>query len=394
MVDLKAVKSQFPIFEKHPEMVFLDNASTTQKPNGVLDAERDFYLNSNANVHRGVYALAERSDAAYEGARSACAKFIGATSEEIVFVKNATEAANLLAYSYGNMTISKGDNIVVTELEHHANYLPWQELASRKNAELRIVPIDVATGELQMSRLDMINERTRIIAVTMMSNVLGTMPDLSKIIAAARVVGATVVVDAAQGAAHERIDVKSADIDFLFVTGHKLFGPMGIGFLYGKKQLLEKMPPMLTGGGMVKELPDSWLDSPTRFEAGTPNVAGAVGLKAAVEFIESLPEGWRNEEKRIADLARERLAELEKVKVFPGKNSIVTFSIEGIHPHDIASILAEKNVCIRAGHHCAKPLMKSLGVNATARASFSVYNTEEDVNKLVNAVKQVLIVFK
>jgi cysteine desulfurase/selenocysteine lyase len=401
MFDAPDIKKQFPIFEKYPGLVFLDNASTTQKPRVVLDAMEEFYVNDNANIHRGVYGLAERADAAFEGARVACALFVGAAPEEIVFVKNATEAANLVAYSYGESlsdsgepAVTAGDNIVVTELEHHANYLPWQELASRNGATLRVMPIDVNTGELLEDGLKLIDEKTRIVAVTMMSNVLGVMPDIAAIVKAAKAVGAKVVLDAAQGAAHLELDVKKLSVDFALVTGHKIFGPMGIGFLYGKKELLEKMPPLLTGGGMVKELPNIWLDSPSRFEAGTPNVAGAVGLAAAISFIEKLPEGWREHEKKLAGLAREKLAELEKVKVFPGENSIVAFAIEGIHPHDIASILAEKEVCIRAGHHCAKPLMKSLGMSATARASFSIYNTEGDVQKFINAVKQVLIVFR
>lgn len=394
MFDALDLKKQFPVFEKRPGLAFLDNASTTQKPWATLVAMGNFYVNDNANIHRGVYPLAERADAAYEAARVACALFVGAAPEEIVFVKNATEAANLVAYSYGDGAVSAGDNIVVTELEHHANYLPWQELAARKGAELRVMPIDVATGELREEGLRMIDEKTRVVACTMMSNVLGVMPDIGLIVSAAHAVGAKVVLDAAQGAAHADLDVKNLSVDFALVTGHKIFGPMGIGFLYGKKELLEKMPPLMTGGGMIKELPNNWLESPTRFEAGTPHVAGAVGLAAAIDFIENLPEGWREHEKKLASMARERLAELEKVKVFPGANSIVAFAIEGVHPHDIASILAEKEVCIRAGHHCAKPLMKSLGVNATARASFSIYNTEEDVNKLIVAVKQVLIVFK
>lgn len=400
MFDVAAVKKHFPIFEKQPGLVFLDNASTTQKPWATLVAMGNFYVDDCANINRGVYPLAERADASYQAARVACALFVGAAPEEIVFVKNATEAANLVAFSYGGMVagdcgvVQPGDNIVVTELEHHANYLPWQELAARRGAELRVMPIDVMTGELREEGLKMIDEKTKIVAVTMMSNVLGVMPDIGPIVSAAHAAGAKVVLDAAQGAAHEELDVKKLGVDFAFVTGHKLFGPMGIGFLYGKKDLLEKMPPLMTGGGMIKELPNAWLESPTRFEAGTPNVAGAVGLAAAIDFIEKLPEGWREYEKNLAKMARERLAELEKVKVFPGANSIVAFSIEGVHPHDIASILAEKGVCIRAGHHCAKPLMKSLGVNATARASFSIYNSEEDVNKLINAVKQVLIIFK
>lgn len=394
-MELKDIKKEFPIFEKYAGLVFLDNASTTQKPRAVLEAERDFYENDNANVNRGVYGLAERADAAYQVARASCAGMVGAEASEIIFVKNATEAANLVAFSYGEIAVKAGDNIVVTELEHHANYLPWQELAVRKGAELRVIPIDVATGELQMADLGLIDSRTKIVAVTMMSNVLGVMPDISLLVAVARRAGAKVVLDAAQGAAHARLNVKTLDVDFAFVTGHKMFGPMGIGFLYGKKELLAEMPPFMTGGGMIKELPNNWLESPARFEAGTPNVAGAVGLAAAIKFTDSLPrEEWQAEEKRLADLAREQLGSLEKVRVFPGAGSIVAFSLEGIHPHDIASILAEKNVCIRAGHHCAKPLMKALGVNATARASFSIYNTEEDVRNLVNAVKQVLIVFK
>ncbi len=399
MWNVSQIKKEFPVFEKYPSLVFLDNASTTQKPRAVLKAMTDFYENDNANVNRGVYAMAERADLAYESARRSCAEFVCAEADEIVFVKNATEAANLVASSFGEKVVgsddgSSPDNIVVTELEHHSNFLPWQELASRKGADLRIMRVDLKTGNLVDGSLKLIDENTKIVAVTIMSNVLGVMPDISGIVKAAHAVGAKVVCDAAQSAAHERIDVKKLDVDFVFVTGHKIFGPMGIGFLYGKKELLEKMPPIMTGGGMIKDLPDTWLDSPSRFEAGTPNVAGAVGLMAAIEFIRNLPKGWNVHEDKLAKIAKDKLSGLEKVHVFPCENSIVSFSIEGVHPHDIASILADNDICVRAGHHCAKPLMKALGVNATVRASFSIYNTEEDVDKLISAVKEVLNTFE
>jgi cysteine desulfurase/selenocysteine lyase len=397
-------KKQFPIFEKEPNLVFLDNASTTQKPAVVLQALQDFYLNANANVHRGVYGLAERADQVYEDARRICAGFIGAAPEEIVFVKNATEAANLVAYAYGNVVVEKGDNIVVTELEHHSNFLPWQQLALRKGAELRVVPI-LENGNLDMEKLiALIDEQTRLIAITQMSNVLGNCPDLKTVIDLAHRNGAKVVVDAAQGISHLGLNVRNLDCDFAMVTGHKLFGPMGSGFLFGKKDLLAEAGAFMTGGGMIKELPTFtqavWLDAPAKFEAGTPDVAAVYGLAAAIKWLKQFSfEEIIEHDRELVKLCRAGLGKLPGITIFGPSDeqtwtSVVSFAIEGVHPHDIASILAEDNICIRAGHHCAKPLMKALGQKATSRVSFHLYNTKEDVLKLIKGVEKVLKIFK
>jgi len=404
MINSEQIKLEFPIFKRYPDLVFLDNASTAQKPARVIEAMRDFYEGSNANVHRGVYRLAERADEAYENARRVCAGFIGAKAEEIVFVKNATEAANLVAYAYGEKVVKAGDNIVVTELEHHSNFLPWQQLALRKNAELRVVPIDSESGQLDMKVLEkLIDGRTRIVAVTQMSNVLGTRPDLAKINKIAHDSGAVVVVDAAQGIAHGGFDLKAINADFVLVTGHKIFGPMGSGFLYGRAELLDKAGAFMTGGGMVKEMTDNdnsiWLDAPAKFEAGTPDVAGMVGLAEAIKFIGQFSASEvREHEVELIKFARKELGKLPGIKLFgSGKDedlsSILSFAVEKIHPHDIASILAEENICIRAGHHCSKPLMKALGQQATCRISVQIYNTKDDIEKMVKAMQKAFKIF-
>jgi len=399
MLNVSAIKKQFPIFQKTPGLVFLDNASTTQKPERVLKAMEIFYLESNANIHRGVYGLAEKADRIYDEARATLAKFVGCASDEIIFTKSATEGTNLLAFGIGEAFVGPGDNVVVTELEHHSNYLPWQEMAKRKGAEFRVVRVKDETGALDEDDLEkLIDERTKVVAVTVKSNVLGVNPD-HKISLAAKRKGALVVLDCAQSAAHERTDVAALGADAAVFTGHKLFGPMGTGFIYLKKNLAEKIPPMLTGGGMLKDLPDAWLDSPTKFEAGTPNVAGYAGLAEAVKMFEEI--GWQEiiaHEKNLGVLGRKLLAKLPGVKLYGPAHeeqftSMIAFSVDGVHAHDLASVLAEDEICIRAGHHCAKPLLRSLGVNALARASFSIYNEESDIEKLAAGVEKAIKLF-
>lgn len=398
MLNVSELKKAFPIFQEYPEKFhYLDNAATTQKPAGILLSMQDFYVKANANINRGVYGLAERADSLYTEARRKCADWIGARAEEIVFTKNATEAVNLIAYGYGETVVGVGDNVVVSCLEHHANYLPWQELAGRRGAEFRVLGIDQESWELTGIE-EKIDARTKIVAITQLSNVLGIQPDLKKIIARAHEVGAKVVLDAAQGAGHFGLDVRALDVDFALVTGHKLFGPTGIGFAYIRAELADGMKAFMTGGGMVKELPDVWLDSPEKFEAGTPNIAGAIGLGAAIDFIRNIDRDDQiGHEKTLIEKAKKGLMGISGVKLLGPVDrytSIISFVVDGIHPHDIASVLASDGVCVRAGHHCAKPLMKELGLSATVRASVHVYNTEEDILALISGVEKAVKIFK
>ena len=397
------IKQDFPIFGQIKDLVYLDNAATSQKPAVVLQAVQDFYTQSNANVHRGVYSLAEKADRIFEEARESCARLVNAEVSEIVFVKNATEAANLVAYGYEKF-IQPGDNVVVTELEHHSNYLPWWQVCQRRGAEFRVVRIEEQSGNLDLRQMaELVDEKTRIVAVTQMSNVLGNRTDLDRVIEIAHGVGAKVVVDAAQGISHLGFDVKKTEADFVLVTGHKLLAPMGSGFLYAKKDCLEKMEVFMTGGGMVLEIEGrngpTWMDYPAKFEAGTPDVAALAGLSAAIKYLEMI--GFNNileNDKKLVKLTREKLAGCSRIKLLGTDDeedwsSIVSFTIEGAHPHDIASILAADKICIRAGHHCAKPIMKALGEKATNRVSFHLYNDENDVLKLVESIEKVLKIF-
>lgn len=391
MFDWKKAKKDFLIFEKKPELVFLDNASTTQKPLVVLDAERDFYLESNANVHRGVYEIAAKADQIYEEVRAEMAEWIGAQTNEIIFTKNATEGANLLANGFAAM-LTTGDEIVLTELEHHANYLPWLEAARRSGATIKTAKIK-ADGMVDV--ISEINEKTKLVAVTQMSNVLGVRPDLDAIVKAAKSVGAKVILDSAQGIIHEGLRVDQLGIDAAFFTGHKLFGPMGTGVLFLRAELAG-LNPLLFGGGMIKELPDQWLDAPHKFEAGTPNVAGLVGLSAAIKYLRSFDlKEIVEHEKKLVKMTCEELKKISGIRILSPESaaSMVAFVMEGVHPHDIASILGEAGVCVRAGHHCAKPLMNALGINACVRVSFALYSGPEDIEKLITAVKKVKEVF-
>ncbi len=394
-------KANFPIFQKHPELIFLDNASTTQKPATVLQAMEDFYLHTNANIHRGVYGLAEQADRIYLQARETAARFVEARAEQIVFVKNATEAANLLAFGIGEAMVKSGDNVVVTELEHHANYLPWQEMAKRRGAELRVIRVENEQVQLREEDIEqLIDSKTKVIAITGMSNVLGARPDLSRFHDLAKQVGAKFVMDCAQLAAHRPVKISDMGCDAAFFTGHKLFAPMGTGFMYISPALAAAIPPLLTGGGMIKDLPDLWLESPAKFEAGTPNVAGLAGLTAALQMLMDM--NWReieNQERALVKKCRQILCEFPEVKLFGPTaendwSSIVAFDVRGVHSHDLATVLAEENICIRAGHHCAKPLLARLGVNSLARISFSIYNQPTDLDNLSSVVARAIKLFK
>jgi cysteine desulfurase / selenocysteine lyase len=396
-LDAEVVRKDFPILETQSHgkrLVYLDSAATSQKPRQVIDRIVRFYEEENANVHRGVYELAERATTAYEGARAACARFIGATPRSIVFTRSTTESINLVRYTWGRANVRAGDEILVTQLEHHSNLIPWQLLAQETGAVLRHLPID-DEGRLRTDLLgDFLGDRTKLVATALMSNVLGTINPIAEIADAAHAVDALLLVDAAQAAPHLAFDVGELGADFLAYSSHKMCGPTGAGVLYAREHLLEDMPPFHGGGEMIREVwPDraTYNEIPYKFEAGTPNIAQAVGMGAAVEYLEGLGmEAVRRHEVEIATYALERLREAGATIYGPSdpeeRGAVISFNIDGVHPHDLATILDQEGICIRAGHHCAQPLMRRLGVPATSRASFYIYNTHEEVDLLVNTL--------
>lgn len=399
-LDPEVIRKDFPIFETlahGKRLVYLDSAATSQKPRQVIDRLVRFYETENSNVHRGIYELAEKATAAFESARDACARFIGArSSRSIVFTRSTTEAINLVRYSWGRANVHEGDEILLTEMEHHSNLVPWQLLSQDSGARLRHLPID-DDGRLRMDLLDeYITERTKIVGVTLMSNVLGTINPVREIADAAHAVGARILVDAAQAAPHLTFDVNELDADFLAYSAHKMCGPTGAGVLYGREDLLEEMPPFHGGGEMIREVwadRATWNEIPYKFEAGTMNIAQAVGMGAAVEYIEALgKEEVRAHEVDLAAYAMERLEETGATVYGPknpaDRGGVVSFNLDEVHSHDLATILDQEGICIRAGHHCAMPLMRRLDVPATARASFYVYNTHEDVDDLIAGLEQ------
>ena len=407
------IRKDFPIFSKvmrgGNRLVYLDSGATSQKPFQVLDAERNFYEQNNAAVHRGAHLLAEEASIAYEGARQVLADFLSAELDEVIFTKSATESINAIAYSFGNsapgsrFALKPGDRIVVSELEHHANLIPWQQLAKRTGAELVWFSID-EEGRLDQSNLnELINASTKVVAITHQSNVLGTIIPLDEIVKKAHSVGAVVVLDACQSAPHFAIDVKALDIDFLAFSGHKALGPTGIGILWGRSEYLNEMEPFLTGGSMIESVTMTeakWAPSPKRFEAGVPNMAQAVGFAAAINYLNNL--GMDNVAKHEKDLTAytlNKFKQLDKVTLIGPKDnvdrgSVISFTIEGIHPHDVGQVLDQYGVAVRTGHHCAWPLMRKLGLVGTTRASFYIYNDEADVDALVDSVLQAQKYFK
>ena len=397
-LDVESLRKDFPIFEMQVHgkpLIYLDSAATSQRPRQVVDRIVRFYETENANVHRGVYELSERATNAYEGARAACARFIGARDPRtIIFTKGATEGINLVRFTWARANVKEGDEILVTQMEHHSNLIPWQLLAQEVGAKLRSLPVD-DEGLLRIDLLgEYITDRTKVVAVSLMSNVLGTINPVRKIADAAHAVGARIVVDAAQAAPHIPIDVNELDVDFLAYSSHKMLGPTGAGALYGRLDLLEAMPPFMGGGEMIREVFDdhaTWAEVPHKFEAGTPNIAQAVGMGAAVEYLEGLGiENVRAHEKEMVGYAIEKLEGAGAVVYGPKdvaiRGGVASFNLDGVHPHDMATILDQEGLCIRAGHHCAQPLMRVLGVPATARASFYVYNTPDEIDALVEAL--------
>ena len=381
-------------------IVYLDNGATTQKPDSVVRAICGYYGGCNANPHRGAYELSVKATDIYESARAKVAKFINAEKPmEIIFTKNATESLNLVAYSYGLNNINVGDEIVLTILEHHSNLVPWQQVAKAKGAILKYIYLD-QDGNVNDEEIDSkITEQTKIVALTQVSNVLGLVNDVKKVADKAHSVGAVVVVDGSQSVPHMKIDVKALNVDFFAFSGHKMLAPMGIGVLYGKEKLLEDMTPFLTGGDMieyVEEQTTTFAELPSKFEAGTQNVGGAAGLSAAIDYIEKIGfDEIERIERELVDYALPRLRELPYIELYgcnskkSNKTGIVTFNVKDVHPHDVATILDAEGVAIRAGHHCAQPLHRYLGINSTCRASFYLYNSTDDVDRLIEGLKKV-----
>ncbi len=392
-LDVAAIRRDFPILSGATRLIYLDSAATSQKPRPVIERLARYYETQNANVHRGVYRLAEEATAAYEEARATLARFIGARPEETIFVRNATEGINLVANTWGAANIGEGDVIVLTEMEHHSNLIPWQLLAERTGAQLRYIGL-TPDGRLQPDALEEIlaGGRVKLVATTYVSNVLGTVNPIADMSRAAHAAGARILVDAAQAAPHFPLDVRRLDVDFLALTGHKMLGPMGIGVLYGRQEILDAMPPFLGGGEMIRRVGrehSTWNDLPWKFEAGTPNVEGAVGLAEAVRYLESVGlEAIAAHDRRLAAYALSRLREIPGLIAYgpEERGALVAFTLPDIHPHDLASLLDERDIAVRAGHHCAQLLHERLDVPATTRASFYLYNDERDVDTLVQGI--------
>ncbi|NOJ73447.1 cysteine desulfurase [Paenibacillus alvei] len=395
----RELREQFPILNQevngHP-LVYLDSAATSQKPRSVIDAIQAYYEKDNSNVHRGVHTLGSRATDAYEGAREKVAQFINANrTEEIVFTRGTTSALNLVASSYGRSVCGEGDEIVITQMEHHSNLIPWQQVAKATGATLKYIPMQ-EDGTLLLADVEQtITARTKIVSIAYASNVLGIVNPVKQIAEIAHRYGAVIVVDGAQSTPHMRIDVQELDCDFYALSGHKMCGPTGIGALYGKMALLEKMEPIEFGGEMIDfvDLYEStWKDVPARFEAGTPIIAGAVGLGAAIDFLNEIGlDNIHKHEMQLGAYAVERLSEIEGLSIYGPRRErigLVTFNLDDIHPHDVATVLDAKGIAVRAGHHCCQPLMRWLKVSASARASFYLYNTEADIDRLAEALRE------
>lgn len=396
-------KDEFPILQER-KISYLDSGATTQKPQCVIDAIESYYKECNANPHRGAYSLSIEATEKYESTREKIAKFINARNrEEIIFSKNATESLNLIAYSYGLDNLKKDDEIVLSIMEHHSNLVPWQYVTKKTNSKLKFMYIN-KDYELSKEEIESkITDKTKVVGITHVSNVLGTINNVKEIIKYAHKKGAVVIVDASQSIPHMKIDVQDLDADFLVFSGHKMFAPLGIGVLYGKKELLNKMTPFLMGGDMIEyvyEQNTTFAPLPNKFEAGTQNVEGVIGLGSAIDYIEKI--GYKeiqNVEEAITKYAVNELSKLDFLELYitphlENHSTVISFNIKGVHPHDVASILDSNGVCVRSGNHCAQPLLRYLGMDSTCRASFSIYNTKEDVDNLVEALKKAYKMFE
>ncbi len=400
------IRQDFPILQRTvasgAPLVYLDNAASSQKPVAVIQAMDDYYRRYNANVHRGVHTLSEEATAAFEGAREKVARFIHAPhSRQVIFTRGATESINLVAHTWGRANLRPGDEVLITEMEHHANIVPWQILRDQLGFTLRYVPV-TDQGLLDLDALDdLLTERTKLFGFVHASNVVGTINPVQYLVARARAVGATVLIDGAQSVPHMAVDVQALDADFFAFSSHKLCGPTGIGVLYGKRDLLEAMPPFMGGGDMIREVTmagSKWNSLPYKFEAGTPAIAEGIGLGAAVDYLESVGMDWvRAHEQEITRYAYARMSEVEGLRILgPGpeqRGGLIAFTLEGVHPHDIAALLDRSGVAVRAGHHCAAPLHARYGIPASARASFYLYNTAAEVDVLVDALHKTQEVF-
>ena len=396
-LDMKAIRKDFPILSTemngHP-LVFLDNAASSQKPISVIRRIADYYHNEHANVHRGVYALSAAATDAFEASREAVRGFINARSErEVIFTKGTTESINLVATAFERGVLKQGDEVLISAMEHHSNIVPWQIACENSGATVRHIPVD-ENGELMLGNLDsLINERTRIVAINHISNTLGTINPVETVIEAAHSKHVPVLLDGAQATPHLRIDVQALDVDFYAFSSHKMYGPTGMGVLYGKEAWLEKLPPYQGGGEMIREVTlerTTYNTLPFKFEAGTPNIAGAVGLHAAVDYMMNLPwDAIHNHEEELLQRGTSALQEIDGLKIIgtaPNKASVISFVVEGIHPHDIGTLLDQQGVAVRTGHHCTEPLMTQFGIPGTVRASFGIYNTIEEVDRFVTAL--------
>lgn len=405
MLDAAALKRDFPILNQQADvpLTFLDSAASSQKPQVVIDALVRYYSELNSNVHRGVYGLAVKADAAYDAARERVASFINAPEpEECIFTRGTTESINLVASSWGRANLNQGDLVLVTEMEHHSNFVPWQVIAEERGAEFAVVRI-TDDGQIDQSHYqELLARKPKLVAFTHVSNALGTINPVKEMTASAHAAGAVVCLDAAQSAPHMRIDVQELDVDFLALSAHKMVGPMGIGVLYGKRDLLQSMPPYQGGGSMIRKVTaekTTWADIPNRFEAGTPSVGDAVAFVAALDYLDAVGlDAIAEHEHALVALAMRRLGAIPGVTVYGpapeiARAGVVSFQVDGVHPHDVAALLDEKGVAVRAGHHCAQPLLKRLGVTATSRASFYLYNTEDDVDRLIEGVEHAQHVF-
>ena len=405
MFDVEKIRAEFPILSREvygKRLTYLDSGATAQKPRCVVEKMAELLLHENANIHRGVHRLSEEMTVRYEEAREVVRTFIGAAHrEEIIFTSGATMSLNLVASSWCENNLCEGDNIVVSHIEHHSNIVPWQLAAERKGAELRVIPV-TEDGSLELDKLDsLVDERTKVVAVTQASNTLGTKPDLARIIAKAHSVGAVAVVDGCQGVVHGGVDVTALDCDFYAFSGHKLYGPTGIGVLYGKRELLDKMPPYMGGGDMVDKVSfakTTYAPLPLKFEAGTSNFIGAIGLAEAIKFLTALPtEEVEKHEKELLDYATAELLQIEGLRIYgttDDKAPIISFNVEGCDHYDIGMILDKMGVAVRTGHHCAEPTMARFGTNGVVRASFALYNNKTDIDNLVAAVKRAVAMLK
>lgn len=400
-MDVQKIRGEFPILHQQVNgkpLIYLDNAATSQKPQRVIEKLVQYYEQDNANIHRGIHTLAERATKAYEATREAAHKFLGSEfPEEIIFTRGVTESINLVAACYGKAFIHEGDEIIISELEHHSNIVPWQILCEDKKAKLKIIPIN-EKGELELEAFKkLLSDRTKIVAVNHASNSLGTINPIQEVIHLAHAVNAVVLIDGAQAAAHLPIDVKALDADFYCISSHKMYGPTGVGVLYGKKALLEKMPPYMGGGEMIKEVTfkkTTYNDLPYKFEAGTPNIADVIAFREAILFIEELgKEKMAQYEHELLSYATERIGKIAGVQLVgtaSKKVSVLSFVIEGIHHFDIGQMLDTRGIAVRTGHHCTQPLMDRLGIEGTVRASFAIYNTKEEIDALAEGIQRVV----